>query len=150
MSFNRGTGAEALDWVADLDLDRDGTYSENGDPAGETSDDVLAVGGVEIEFAGVFEAVSGTALVDIFGFIAGLAAFDYSSRSVDVDLDGVAGAELTGATLSTLELTITSPVTVGPTDGVHLSVSAGNAGRSPRSPPRRLLRRSRTTVAGSA
>ena len=125
VSFNRGTSAGALDWVADLDLDQDGTYSENGDPVGETSDDLLTLEGVEIEFTDAFQAVSGTAVVDIFGFIAGSAAFDYSSRSVDVDLDGVAGAELIGATLSTLELTITSPVTVGPTDGVHLSVSAG-------------------------
>ena len=69
--------ASALDWTHALNLNGNATF---GDPGTPPSGDELEVGGSPIDFTGAFIQVSGTAQVNIFGFVSGTVGFTSSSR----------------------------------------------------------------------
>ena len=78
-----------------------------------------------ISFTGAVRTASGTATINIFDYLSGGVSFDLEQRTVDLDTDAVAGTDLTGATLTTLSLTVTSPIFIG-AEGVGFTVAGGS------------------------
>ena len=73
--------ATPLAWRDNVDVDGDLVFGEIGD------DDVVGPNG-PIDYSGAFVRASGTASVNIFGFVSGSISFVYEQQTVDVDADG--------------------------------------------------------------
>ena len=93
---NVETQAVALNWLTQLNLDKDAT-------AGEATDDRLVIAGVPIDFTGDFLRASGRLDIDLFGFVQGSVAFAFQQQAVDVKIGS--GAVFSG-NLTTIALNI--------------------------------------------
>ncbi|MGZ4363246.1 MAG: hypothetical protein ACXVFF_13510, partial [Gaiellaceae bacterium] len=141
-SFDDGAGhtgdASALDWTHALDLNGDASF---GDPGTPPSGDQLEVGGSPIDFTGAFIQVSGTAQVNIFGFVSGTVGFTFKQQTVNLDANGdgvfapgvvpstpIRGPpDLPNAVLTTLDLTIGSGgLFIGSPGGVGIHITSGS------------------------
>ena len=93
---NVETQAVALNWLTQLNLDKDAT-------AGEATDDRLVIAGIPIDFTGDFLRASGRLDIDLFGFVQGSVAFAFQQQTVDVKIGS--GAVFSG-NLTTIALNI--------------------------------------------
>ena len=101
---NNEAPAVALNWLTQLDLNKNGT-------AGQDPDDRLTIAGVPINFTGDFLRASGRLDINLFGFVTGSVAFAFQQQTVDVNVDGgtfdpTAKIDLDNARLTTLALNI--------------------------------------------
>ena len=149
-SFDDNAGhsgdASALDWTQALDLNGDATF---GDPGTPPTGDQLEVGGSPIDFTGAFIQVSGTAQVNIFGFVSGTVSFTFKQQTVNLDANGdgvfapgdvpstpIRGPpDLSNAVLTTLDLTIGSGgLFIGSPGGVGIHITSGSVAVATLSP----------------
>jgi hypothetical protein len=119
--------ATPLNWLTQLNLDKDGT-------AGEATDDRLVIGGKTIDFTAPFLRAAGRVDVNLFGMVNGSMAFAFEQRTVDVNLGDVAysvtpGGDLADATLTTLGLEILGD-DGNPANGVENGLFIGAPDRS--------------------
>ncbi|HET6548786.1 MAG TPA: calcium-binding protein, partial [Solirubrobacter sp.] len=103
---NDEIAATPLNWLTQLNLDKDAT-------AGENPDDRLTVAGTPIDFTGAFLRASGRVDIELFGMVSGSVGFAFQQRAVDVNVDGgqfqpADKIDLDNATLTTLALNILS------------------------------------------
>ena len=124
--------AAPLNWTTALDLDSNGHFGQSADQ--------LTVGSTTINLSGALLAASGTAHLDLFGFVDGTVSFSFQQQTVSVDVDGDGtiqqagsngswarappgpGPDLESATLTTVGIVI--PV------GQSLTIGAGGVGFS--------------------
>ncbi|HEY5057558.1 MAG TPA: hypothetical protein VII51_00960, partial [Gaiellaceae bacterium] len=133
-TYGSSVAAPSLNWATMLDLNRNGNFGESADQ--------LVVGTTPINLNGAQVAATGTAHVNLFGFVDGTVSFSFQQQQVSVDVDGDGsietvdgsgnpirgppGPDLVNATLTTLGLAIPvgQSLTIG-AGGVGFTVSSG-------------------------
>ena len=138
-TYGASVNATPLNWSTALDLDSNGHFGQSADQ--------LTVGGTGINLSGALLAATGTAHLNLFGFVDGTVSFSFQQQTVDVDVNGDGaidladtnghwargppssdpGPDLHNATLTTLGLVIPvgGSLTIG-AGGVGFSVSGGS------------------------
>ena len=79
-TYGASIAAPALNWATMLDLNRNGHFGESADQ--------LVVGSTTINLNGAQVAATGTAHVNLFGFVDGTVSFSFQQQQVSVDVDG--------------------------------------------------------------
>jgi hypothetical protein len=113
------TPAVALNWLTQLNLDRDAA-------AGEATDDRLVIAGVPIDFTGDFLRASGRVDVSLFNFVQGSVAFAFQQQTVDVN---TGSGPVLSAKLTTLALNILGD-DGNPANGAETGLWIGTPDRS--------------------
>ena len=138
-TYGASVNAAPLNWSTALDLDSNGHFGQAADQ--------LTVGGTGINLSGALLAATGTAHLNLFGFVDGTVSFSFQQQTVDVDVNGDGaidladtnghwargppgtdpGPDLHNATLTTLGLVIPvgGSLTIG-AGGVGFTVSGGS------------------------
>ena len=119
MEVNRATGASALNWTTAIDLEEGSTF---------VKDDVVVRVGTStllIAFTASRLLVSGTATIDVLGFVRGTVGIAYESDLVDADVDGNGTRDLAGASLGLLHVTV-NDLFLGDPGGIGFTATGGS------------------------
>ena len=111
----------AINWTTQVDLDNDGVK----DVVNVT--DAAGVDHPITYTQGVLKVTGTGATVDLFGFLVGSVNFEFSTDTVDVDLDGggLGAGDLDDAGMTTIALSLDEAL---PTDPETLTLTVGAAG----------------------